>query len=207
MPPTVRALLYPWSQQQSRCRQSANLPTPPGRRPVRSTASTRVCSHDSDTTRHYHLTVTAANALPGPSTVKMTIPSTSFGNSLACCPHALRSYGRTSTDVYISWCAITAPPATGCTTWTNNEVESVNHMLKQAVQWQQNQIPDLIDKLRLLVVGQQADANRALCGRGSRRLYCLSPERWTSMKSGQRHKAIEACYLLPSVPKLSSSDS
>src|SRR5664279_982363 len=54
-------------------------------------------------------------------------------------------------------------------TWTNNNCESINHVLKQAVQWRPNHIPDLIDKLRRLV----DDTDRALCGRGD---FVLRPE-------------------------------
>jgi len=55
--------------------------------------------------------------------------------------------------------------AAGRSTWTNNNCESINYVLKQAVQWRGNQLPELIDKLRTLVDGQHADADRALCGR------------------------------------------
>jgi len=41
-----------------------------------------------------------------------------------------------------------------CTGWTNNACESVNHMLKQRTQCRVNQLPDLIDKLRTLVLAQ-----------------------------------------------------
>ena len=42
----------------------------------------------------------------------------------------------------------------GRSTWTNNNCESINHVLKQSVEWQLTQIPELIDKLRQLVEGQ-----------------------------------------------------
>ena len=75
--------------------------------------------------------------------------------------------------------------AAGKGTWTNNNCESMNHVLKQTVQWRRNQLPDLIDKLRSLVTGQQADADRALCGRGD---YSLRPE-WT-----KHRPVIFQCY-------------
>jgi len=37
------------------------------------------------------------------------------------------------------------------TEWTNNNAESVNHILKQVVQWRPQQLPNLIGKLRGLV--------------------------------------------------------
>jgi len=63
--------------------------------------------------------------------------------------------------------------AAGRSTWTNNNCESMNHVLKQGVQWRRNQLPELIDKLRSLVKGQEADADRAICGRGD---FSLRPE-------------------------------
>jgi len=96
--------------------------------------------------------------------------------------------------------------------WTNNNCESINHVLKQAVQWRRNQLPELIDKLRALVDGQFADADRALCGRGD---YTLRPEWskhrltvdcWSSMTPIQRQKAVEVCFRLPGVPTSTSSD-
>jgi len=40
--------------------------------------------------------------------------------------------------------------AAGRSTWTNNNCESINHVLKQAVQWRRNQLPELIHKLMSL---------------------------------------------------------
>jgi len=74
--------------------------------------------------------------------------------------------------------------AAGRSTWTNNNVEAMNHVLKQR---QRNQLIHLIDKIRLLVIGQYADADRALCGRGDDVLrpkwakHRLTVDCWTSM--------------------------
>ena len=54
----------------------------------------------------------------------------------------------------------------GFNKWTNNNCESVNHALKQSVQWKPTQLPDLITKIRNIVDGQYAEADRALCGLG-----------------------------------------
>ena len=102
--------------------------------------------------------------------------------------------------------------AAGRSTWTNNNCESINHVLKQAVQWRRKQLPELIDKFRTLVDGQHADADRALCGRSD---FCLRPpwskhrltmECWTAMKPTQRQKAAEACFRLPVASTSTSSD-
>ena len=102
--------------------------------------------------------------------------------------------------------------AAGRSTWTNNNCESVNHILKQAVQWRRNQLPDLIDKMRSLVDGQYADADRELCGRGDYSLWQewsrhrLTVDCWTNMKACQRQKAVEACFRLPGVTTSTSTD-
>jgi hypothetical protein len=103
----------------------------------------------------------------------------------------------------------------GLPTWTNNNCESINHVLKQAdVQWRPNQLPDLVDKIRALVRGQYDDeADRALCGRGDFTLsaryagHRLTVERWKSMSSLQRDRASAAClHLLPPVTTSTSTD-
>ena len=97
-------------------------------------------------------------------------------------------------------------------TWTNNNCESINHVLKQAVQWQPNQLPDLIDKIRSLVNGQFAEADRALIGRGD---FVLRPEwakhrlpadSWAKMSDKQKRKAADACFRLQSAPCTTSTD-
>ena len=62
--------------------------------------------------------------------------------------------------------------AAGCAAWTNNGCESINHMLKSAVEWRPRKIPDLIHTLRGLVDSQFVDADRALMGRGE---FALKP--------------------------------
>jgi len=57
--------------------------------------------------------------------------------------------------------------------WTNNACESINHVLKQRLQWRVAQLPDLVDHLRTLVEAQFREADRALCGRGE---YMLRPQ-------------------------------
>ena len=100
----------------------------------------------------------------------------------------------------------------GLGSWTNNNCESMNHVLKQAVQWRPNQVPDLIDKLRSIVDGQFAEADRAMIGRGDFVLrpdwakHRLTFDCWSKMSTVQRQKAVSACFRLPSVPTSTSSD-
>jgi len=100
----------------------------------------------------------------------------------------------------------------GRSTWTNNNCEAINHVLKQSVKWQLTQMPTLIDKLRKLVDGQHNDADRAMCGLGD---YALRPayakhrcttEFWRGLTPDQRRKASAACFRLPGVPTSTSTD-
>ena len=50
----------------------------------------------------------------------------------------------------------------GCTGWTNNACESVNHVLKKQTQWHINQLPELIEKCHSLVDAQYKEADRVL---------------------------------------------
>jgi len=92
--------------------------------------------------------------------------------------------------------------AVGCPRWTNNGTESVNHVLKSVTQWKLNKLPDLIEKLKALVDGQYAGADRALCGNGEFALrpefvqHRVAVEEWRSMTPAQRNKARTQCFKL-----------
>jgi len=92
-------------------------------------------------------------------------------------------------------------------TWTNNNCESINHVLKQSVKWQLTQMPDLIDKFCELVEGQYNDADRAMCGLSD---YVLRPaytKHCCSMSVDQRRKAAASCFHRPGVTTSTSTDS
>jgi len=84
--------------------------------------------------------------------------------------------------------------------WTNNNCESVNHIIKQYTQWRAQQLPDLINKLRDLVRGQYTEADRALCGRGDLQLvpayakHRVTVDTWKSLSAAQRQKASDSCF-------------
>jgi len=93
--------------------------------------------------------------------------------------------------------------AAGCHGWMNNSCESMNHVLKQCVQWRPNKLPDLIEKLQNVVDAQYVDADRALLGYGD---FVLRPEYvrhrrtlqdWGRMTACQRSKAVDLCFRLP----------
>jgi len=83
----------------------------------------------------------------------------------------------------------------GCHGWTNNACESLNHILKQSVQWRPNKLPDLIQKLQKVVDAQYVEADRALLGYGDFVLrpaharHRLTPNDWSRMTAAQKAKA------------------
>ena len=97
--------------------------------------------------------------------------------------------------------------------WTNNNCESMNNVLKHSVNWQPRQLPDLIDRIKQLVVAQYADADRAIVNLGDYALrpqydkYRVPVETWKKMTELQRQKAVESCFKLSThVPSTVSSD-
>jgi len=75
----------------------------------------------------------------------------------------------------------------GLPRWTSNNVESMNHMFKQAVNWRPHMLPDLIVKLQSLVAAQLYDVQRALYGRGDFKLrpshtsFPFGEDNWSKM--------------------------
>ena len=61
--------------------------------------------------------------------------------------------------------------AAGRPKWTNNNCESINHVLKHSVQWRSQQLLALIAKISAVVDAQHIEADRALCGRGKFNIY------------------------------------
>ena len=55
--------------------------------------------------------------------------------------------------------------------WTNNNAESMNHVLKQATQWRLQQMPQLIETLSGVATFQLKGIKRALLATGE---YILS---------------------------------
>jgi len=99
----------------------------------------------------------------------------------------------------------------GLGSWTNNACESMNNVLKVRAQWRLNQLPELIEKLREIVVSQYHEADRALMGRGefhlrpSWVLHPLTMDVWGGMSEQQRHRARAECFHLPSALSTSTS--
>jgi len=102
--------------------------------------------------------------------------------------------------------------AAGRSKWTNNNCESINHVLKHSVQWRPQQLPALIAKISAVVDAQHIEADRALCGRGkfmlapSHAKHRLTVDRWKGMTAGQRRKASDACFKLATYACSTSTD-
>jgi len=96
--------------------------------------------------------------------------------------------------------------------WTNNNCESINHVLKQYTQWKPQQVPELIGMLRELVTSQYVEADRALCGLGELMLtpqyvkHRTTADCWKQMTADQRRKASEACFRQMPCPSSTSTD-
>ena len=81
--------------------------------------------------------------------------------------------------------------------WTNNNSESLNHVIKQAIGWKPQSVSDLVHKLYELVQGQYRDLENALIGRGNFRLsedyqhYEVNPALWSLKTKEEREKLFE----------------
>ena len=74
----------------------------------------------------------------------------------------------------------------------NINSESVNHVLKQTIDWKSKRLTDLVDALFVLIKGQFKDLRAALFGTGEFRLsnthsrFSLTKTDWVSMTNDQR---------------------
>ena len=93
--------------------------------------------------------------------------------------------------------------AAKCAAWTNNGCESINHVLKSAVEWRPRKIPDLIQTLHRLVESQFVDADRALLGRGQFAVkphyakHRLTVDDWQRISTARRDIVRDLCFRLP----------
>ena len=87
--------------------------------------------------------------------------------------------------------------------WTNNNCESINHALKQAVEWKSKSLLELVSIPEKLVSGQNSDIRGALLGTGEFRLadthrqFQSTKTEWVSKTKAQRQrlfKSLETLY-------------
>ena len=76
--------------------------------------------------------------------------------------------------------------------WTNNNCESINHVLKQSVDWKSKSLTDIVDTIHSLVDRQYSDLKSALLGSGEYRLsdkldkFKVTKTEWISITDNQR---------------------
>jgi hypothetical protein len=86
--------------------------------------------------------------------------------------------------------------------WTSNNVESINHVLKQMINWKPQMLPELIRKLGKKVRCQLADATRAIYGLGEYRLrpthshLLMSIEAWSALTEKEQQNKIQKCFVV-----------
>jgi len=85
----------------------------------------------------------------------------------------------------------------GPSAWNNNNCESVNHMLKLAVDWKPQRVSVLVNLLRSVVHTQYTDIRRALCGQGEFQLtkefagHTVPYSRWVTMSDARQNELFE----------------
>ena len=78
------------------------------------------------------------------------------------------------------------------TNWTNNNSESINHVLKQTVNWESKNLPEFVRLVRRVVAGQFQELRSALLSSGKYRLavshrhFEVSKSTWIDMTEQQR---------------------
>ena len=81
--------------------------------------------------------------------------------------------------------------------WTNHNTESANHVLKCAVEWKQQPLMDLVDKLYKAVCVQEKELRRAITNTGSFILadaygkFFIPPHQWAGMTIFEKDAAFE----------------
>ena len=79
-------------------------------------------------------------------------------------------------------------------TWTNNNSESLNHVLKQAIDWKSKPLLDLVKIVSDIVATQFKDLRRALVSRGQYRLadthrqFGMTRTVWVSKTDSERQR-------------------
>ena len=78
--------------------------------------------------------------------------------------------------------------------WTNNNCESINHVLKQAIDWKRQPLLDFITCVNELVDAQFKDLKRAMVNMGRFRLaethrqFVVSKTVWTNKTDDERQR-------------------
>ena len=90
--------------------------------------------------------------------------------------------------------------------WMNNNSESLNHVMKAAMNWKSQSLPELVDTLFNICRDQELDITKALYGSGSWKLtasmrhHTISPQSWNLMNDSEQQKKI-ASFVKAKTPK------
>lgn len=77
-------------------------------------------------------------------------------------------------------------------TWTNNNSESANHVLKSAIQWKMQDLPKFIKSLHSIVVSESVERTRSIRDTGNYTLHQnflhhkINIDHWTNLSDDQR---------------------
>lgn len=78
--------------------------------------------------------------------------------------------------------------------WTNNNAESINHVLKQATNWKSLKLGDLVCMLNDVMKDQYREVKRAICGEGEFfstdefNKFAVPRDHWYDQTDKQREK-------------------
>ena len=81
--------------------------------------------------------------------------------------------------------------------WTNNNCESINHVLKQAIDWKSKPLLELVEVFQDLANGQYKDLRAALLGTVEFRLadgyrhFQITKTEWVSKTAEQKNKVYQ----------------
>ena len=84
---------------------------------------------------------------------------------------------------------------TSYTDWTNNNSESMNHVLKQATDWKKKSLTEIVETIQNVVEGHFKELRAALIGTGVLRLadthkqFSMSKTEWVTKDARQRSRA------------------
>ena len=94
------------------------------------------------------------------------------------------------------------------TTWTNNNCESLNHIIKLDADWKVQTTPALINMLHEMTQLHFKDLKRSLYGEGNYRLYgkykkyLIKPAIWMSLPNEKREKKFTDFLMNKKLPKV-----
>lgn len=97
-------------------------------------------------------------------------------------------------------------PSTANSRWTNNNAESINHVLKVAIDWKAQPLYDLVQTLYDLVLDQYDEVERAVINTGDYKLdpayseFFCHRDKWRNMTEKQTERHLKKFFTSPKTP-------